>query len=113
MGMDSINFKDEFHGMGDAFHTFLIWNPWKGDGLYNILRQNQEWGWIPYFFIFFISPNSNPYGLSSYETLVKSTIYNVLKRTTYINLFNIKGKGGREWWRVIKGGGSDGGGCVV
>ena len=31
--------------------------------------------------------------------------------TTYIILFNIQGRvGGREWWRVIKGGGSDGGG---
>ena len=48
--------------------------------------------------------------MSSFEVLVKLSIYNVLNRTTYINLFNIKGRGKREWWKVMKGGGNNGGG---
>ena len=63
-----------------------------------------------FFCTFFTSPDSSPYGMSSFEVLVKLSIYDVLNRMTYINLFNIKGRGKREWWKVMKGGGNNGGG---
>ena len=48
-----------------------------GDGFHGM-------GWTPYFFI---SPDLNSYGMSSFEILAKLSIYNVLTRTIYINLF--------------------------
>ena len=58
---------DEFHELGDEFHTFCRW--------------------IHIFFTFFTSPHLDPCRLSSFEILVKLSIYNVFNRTTYINLF--------------------------
>ena len=55
-----LGMEDGFHGMGDEFHIF---------------------------FTFFISQYLNPYGISSFEILVKSSIYNVLNKTKYINFF--------------------------
>ena len=51
--------------MGDGFHIFLT---------------------------FFISPNLDPYGMSSFK--IKD--YNILDRSTYINLFKYAREGGGE-----------------
>ena len=54
-----------------------------------LLKMNSmEWGMNSiFFFTFFISQYLNPYGISSFEILVKSSIYNVLNKTKYINFF--------------------------
>ena len=43
--------------MRDGLHTFLRWIPWDRDGFHIV-------------FTFFISPDLEPYGRSSFETLV-------------------------------------------
>ena len=44
------------------------------------------------------------------EFIFKIKYYNILDRSAYINLFKYAREGGgRVWYRVMKGGGSDGG----
>ena len=79
------------------------WNPWNGGWTPDFFKMDSmkwgmdsmDWGMdsilfvdgFHIFFTIFTSPHLNPCGLSSFENLVKLSIYNVFNRTTYINLF--------------------------